>query len=61
MMQSLRFIINLNFENIIKMQEKVAQCLAPEGGRGGVPQPSSWSYGAFHPNSRFFNAGGGPS
>jgi hypothetical protein len=23
-----------------------------------VPQPSSWSYGAFHPNSRFFNAGG---
>ena len=43
------------------MQEKVAQCLAPEGGRGGVPQPSSWSYGAFHPNSRFFNAGGAAS
>jgi hypothetical protein len=37
------------------MQEKVAGCIAPEK-QVGVPMPSSWSYGAFHPNSRFFGA-----
>lgn len=39
------------------MQENnnVKAALAPSG-EIGVPMPSSWSYGSFHPNSRFFGA-----
>jgi hypothetical protein len=38
------------------MQEnRVAAALAPEKNIG-VPMPSSWNYGSFHPNSRFFGA-----
>ena len=35
---------------------KVSNVLAPHGAEIGVPMPSSWSYGSFHPNSRFFGA-----
>jgi hypothetical protein len=38
------------------MQEnRVGAVLAPEKNLG-VPMPSSWNYGSFHPNSRFFGA-----
>ena len=38
------------------MQENnVASVLAPEKNIG-VPMPSSWNYGSFHPNSRFYGA-----
>eukprot|EP00347_Sterkiella_histriomuscorum_P011660 403371604 len=38
------------------MQEKQPPQSAPSGEYQPMPMPSSWSYGSFHPNSRFFNA-----